>query len=74
MAHYRRNACGYGTLKQTLAGNRWVKSFFDLFRAVFGVPIPIDARTWSPGFVIRIRQHLSETFNSPSTTRFVPAG
>jgi sugar (pentulose or hexulose) kinase len=36
VALYRRSACGYGTLKQALAGNRWEKPFFAFLRAMGG--------------------------------------
>jgi transposase len=74
VALYRRNACGYGTLKQNLAGNRWVKSFFAFIRAVCGAIRPIDSRSRRPNFAIRLRQQLSKTFTSPFSRRFDPAG
>jgi transposase len=74
VALYRRTACGYGTLKQTLAGNRWVKSFFDLIGAICTAHRPTNSTTRRSNLAIRLRQHLSETFTYPAPRRFNPAG
>jgi hypothetical protein len=57
VALYRRNACGYGTLKQNRAGNRWVNSFFDLIRAICSAHRPTDPTKRRSNFAIRLRQH-----------------
>ena len=35
VALFRRNACGYGTVKQHLAGNRWMETFLALMRVMW---------------------------------------
>ncbi|MBL9159327.1 MAG: transposase [Verrucomicrobiales bacterium] len=50
VAIYRRKACGYGTLKQALAGNRWEKPFFAILRAMEGALRRIGSPMAHPNF------------------------
>ena len=62
VALYRRNACGYGTLKQNLAGNRWEKSFSAFVRAVCGALRRPGSTSQRPDFAPRHGSQLSKTF------------